>query len=166
MVLWFCCYKGSGQQVRPSCSKGSEEDVFWRAFTICLLSRKMVQAELDVILIGWKYATTITVTLIDAPNKNTKFFLLHIITYIEKRNFQSVTTQKCFHSNHKISILLLQQSVTTRRSVAGHTCPEKRDLCLPAASGQRRIYASSSSQQQTWGPTNHSNRLGTADASF
>ena len=30
----------------------------------------------SVILIGWKYATTITVKLIYAPNKNTKFFLL------------------------------------------------------------------------------------------
>ena len=30
----------------------------------------------SVILIGWKYATTITVKLIHAPNKNTKFFLL------------------------------------------------------------------------------------------
>ena len=31
-----------------------------------------------VILIGWKYATTIRGKLIYAPNKNTKFFLLHI----------------------------------------------------------------------------------------
>ena len=31
----------------------------------------------SVILIGWKYATIITVKLIYAPNKNTKFFLLH-----------------------------------------------------------------------------------------
>ena len=36
----------------------------------------MVRAEYDVILIGWKYVTTITVKLIYAPNKNTKFFLL------------------------------------------------------------------------------------------
>ena len=32
----------------------------------------------SVILIGWKYVTTITVKLIYAPNINTKFFLLHI----------------------------------------------------------------------------------------
>ena len=73
MVCWFCCYKGSGQKVRPSRSKCSEEEVVWRAFTIFMLSGKIARA---VILIGWKYATTITVKLIYAPNKNKKFFLL------------------------------------------------------------------------------------------
>ena len=47
MVLCFSCYEGSGQKVRLSCSKGSEEEIVWRAFTNFMLSEKMVRAELD-----------------------------------------------------------------------------------------------------------------------
>ena len=45
MVLCFCCYEESGQKVRLSFSKGSEEGIVWQAFTIFMLSGKMVRAE-------------------------------------------------------------------------------------------------------------------------
>ena len=61
-----------------SCLKDSEKERVWWAFTIFMLPRKNGPGRIGLaILIGWKYATTITVKLIYVPNKNTKFFLLH-----------------------------------------------------------------------------------------
>ena len=40
MVLWFCCYEGSRQKVRPPCSKVTEEEIVWLAFTILCCPRK------------------------------------------------------------------------------------------------------------------------------
>ena len=39
--------QGADREVRPSFSKGSEEEIVWRAFTIFMLSGKMILAEYD-----------------------------------------------------------------------------------------------------------------------
>ena len=94
MVLWFCCYEGSRWKVRLTCSKGTEEEIVWRAFTIFMLSGKMV------ILIGWKYVMTIMVKLIYTPNKNMKFFLLHVYLYMH-----IIFTKFSFFLNNKVKYL-------------------------------------------------------------
>ena len=58
--------------------KSSEEEkMFWRLSSIFGAARKDGPGWIRlVILIGWKYAATLTVKLKYAPNKNTNFFLL------------------------------------------------------------------------------------------
>ena len=89
MVLWFCFYEGSGQKVRPSCSKDSEEEVVWRAFAIFILPGEMVLTELDKSLSLGENVAQINLR----TKQKYEVLLLHLLESLEY-NFLT-------HNNHR-----------------------------------------------------------------
>ena len=82
MVPYCCCYwRADGRRLHWT-KLFSQECL--TAFPQFVLPRKMLRDELDVILIGWNYASTLTVELNYAPNKNAKFLAATYLIHLKK----------------------------------------------------------------------------------